>query len=736
MKVKLFLFILVPLLLYGGTNIDSLKMELNSGGNEDKYQILNEIYHYFYERDTDSSLFYAKEKFILAKNSLDSHRIGNSYLHLANTFSQINKNDLVLKNLNKAKAVFSASDDSLGIAYYYLLLSYFYYNLNKFDHSLKFANLAKAFYSNLNSSGGLGETYTLISAIELAMANISKSLENIYYSWYYLKEFRNKKYLVNIYLTLSDIYTELYNYEKAKYFILKAYRISNENRYLDYKARSTYRLGFIYFKLGEIDSAKIYLTHSLNYFEEFELKRSLLKVNTIYSILLIREGKIEEALDLLSSTLKGSQELDLPWLISESSQQLGELYLLKNDYPEALKHISRGLQLAKNMKAKDLVLNNYQSLSNYYEKTGDYQKALITHKKYADLRDSLFIKNQNDITDLQIDYFTKKIKEENELLQKDLSISQLEAEKQRLLTTTFLLGLLALLLVSFTVIYLYHRKKRNNLILQNRIEVALKAQREQQQIIVHQAGLNSLGEFSAGIAHQLSQPLQNIILSIQQIEMNLKENNRQGLAVDQDFKEIYEDMHRVQHTIDHIRLFSSRQQEEYLELFSVNESLNNACRMVRKQYDKLNINLKFDLSPELPELSGNPFKLEQVVLNLLSNAKDALEHRQIKSQNGYEKKIMLRTYYSKNQVVLEINDNGSGIPLEVQSKIFFPFFTTKKLGEGQGLGLSIANNIVKEFGGYIEVESDLDRGTEVKVCLPVNGRTSRKLAETDTIKNY
>ena len=201
-----------------------------------------------------------------------------------------------------------------------------------------------------------------------------------------------------------------------------------------------------------------------------------------------------------------------------------------------------------------------------------------------------------------------------------------------------------------------------------------------------------------------------------------------GGSGNQNFKEIYEDMLRIQRTIDHIRLFSSRQQEDYSELFSVNESLNNAFRLVRRQYDKLNITIDLDLSSELPDLSGNPFKLEQVVLNLLSNAKDAVEDRQNRVQNGYVKKIKIRTYAFKNQIILEICDNGSGIPLEAQSKIFFPFFTTKKLGEGQGLGLSIANNIINDFGGYIEVFSELERGTEVKVFLPINSKTSPKLA--------
>jgi signal transduction histidine kinase len=719
MKVKIILSIFVPLLLYGGENIDSLRIELKNLDNEDKYQTLYEMYDYFYDRNSDSSLYYANEKLLLAKNSLDSSRIGTSHLHITSVYLQLNDIDLVKENLNKAKDIFSLSSDSSSIAYYYLFLSYYYINTNRFDQSLKFANLAKTFYSNLNNSVGLGETYTVISAIELALANFSKSLASIFNSMFYTNEF-SKKNFVNVYLTLSDIYTELYNYEKAKYYTLEAYKISESDRHMANLARSSIRWGYIYFKLGVFDSAEVYFTKSLNYFKEKELKKSTLRVNAMISELLMSEGKFEESLKLLKNTLKGSEELDLPWLISETSHQLGELYLLQKKYPEALRHILRGLQLAKNIKAKDLELNNYQSLSKYYEETGDYRQAFLTHKMYADLRDSLFIKNQNDITDLQIDYFTKRVKEENELLQKDLSISQLEAEKQRILTTIFILGLSAVLILSFTVIYLYHHKKRNNLILQQKIAAALKAQREQQQIIVHQASLNSLGEYSAGIAHQLNQPLQNIILSIQQIEVNLKESKVQNQVDDQDFKEIYEDMDRVQHTIDHIRLFSSKQQEQYLELFSINESVNNAYRLVRKQYDKLSICLQLNLSPELPELCGNPFKLEQVALNLLANAKDAVEDRQKKSQNGYSKKIKLRTYYFKNQVVLEINDNGSGIPPEFQSKIFLPFYTTKKLGKGQGLGLSIANNIVREFGGYIEVDSNAEWGTDVKVCLPVS----------------
>jgi C4-dicarboxylate-specific signal transduction histidine kinase len=405
------------------------------------------------------------------------------------------------------------------------------------------------------------------------------------------------------------------------------------------------------------------------------------------------------------------------------------------DYPQARKHLSQGLRIAKKIKAKDLVLNNYQSLAKYYEKTGNYEKAFKTHKKYADLKDSLFIKNQSDITDLQIDYFTKKIKEENELLQKDLAISQLEAEKQKLLTTTFLLGLLIVLVATIAVFYLYRRKKNMNQILQKKIDAALRAQREQQQIIVHQAGLNSLGELSAGMAHQMSQPLQNIILSIQQLELNLQENSSPDQDNAQIFTEIYEDMRRLQYTIDHIRLFSSRQQEEYTELFSIDESINNAYRMVKKQYHKLNITMELELAPELPELTGNPFKLEQVMLNLLSNAKDAVVYRQNKSENGYVKKIKLKTYAINNQVVLEIRDNGSGIQIADQPKIFFPFFTTKKLGEGQGLGLSIANSIVKSFGGYIEVHSAVDYGTTVKVCLPVNGKLPEKRVHEKNIKN-
>ena len=145
------------------------------------------------------------------------------------------------------------------------------------------------------------------------------------------------------------------------------------------------------------------------------------------------------------------------------------------------------------------------------------------------------------------------------------------------------------------------------------------------------------------------------------------------------------------------------------------------CIRDRKHlYEKNDIKIDFDLSEDINSVLGNPFKYEQVVLNLLTNAKDAIEE---KSQNkdinlNFEKKIQLRSYNKNENVIFEIEDNGVGIEEEVLDKIFQPFYTSKEIGRGTGLGLSISYGIIKEMKGTISVTSKKGVGTKFAISIP------------------
>jgi C4-dicarboxylate-specific signal transduction histidine kinase len=229
-----------------------------------------------------------------------------------------------------------------------------------------------------------------------------------------------------------------------------------------------------------------------------------------------------------------------------------------------------------------------------------------------------------------------------------------------------------------------------------------------------------LGELAAGIAHEINQPMQNISLSAESIRIELSEQKPDHAFIKQSVEEIFEDILRVREIVDHIRVFSSGQKEQVFESFDVSECVRSAVSMVGRQLANHRIELRLELSPSLPHVLGNPHKLEQVVHNLLSNARDAVEEQKQK-MSWLDMQIGVSTRVNQNkEVILEVTDNGCGIPLNKQTDIFLPFFTTKKLGQGTGLGLSISHSLVKEMGGRIELESRIGKGTMMRVILPAH----------------
>jgi signal transduction histidine kinase len=129
--------------------------------------------------------------------------------------------------------------------------------------------------------------------------------------------------------------------------------------------------------------------------------------------------------------------------------------------------------------------------------------------------------------------------------------------------------------------------------------------------------------------------------------------------------------------------------------------------------------LNFVPGDNIPSLAGNAYRFEQVMVNMLINAKDAIEDKKKKSCTKFQKKIDIQTLLSDNHVIVEIKDNGIGIKPEDIDKVLLPFFTTKAPGQGTGLGLSISYGIIKELGGEIDIQSKEQIGTTIQIKIPV-----------------
>jgi len=248
--------------------------------------------------------------------------------------------------------------------------------------------------------------------------------------------------------------------------------------------------------------------------------------------------------------------------------------------------------------------------------------------------------------------------------------------------------------------------------------------RELEMELLQSSRLVSLGEMAAGVAHELNQPLGAISTTAGDIYMRLVE----GITFSEDdLKIMMQDVvglvERMGETVEHLRVFSRDTSEEEGAQFSVNEAVRSSLGLIETQLENHGIALSRNLVAGMPEVWGRQHQLEQVVLNLLSNARDAVDEKaEVGGMDaGWRKRIVVQTCLEEDgqpQVVLRVEDNGVGMDEASARRAFEPFYTTKGAEQGTGLGLSISYAIVKKHGGEIHCESRMGEGTTFRVVLP------------------
>jgi len=240
---------------------------------------------------------------------------------------------------------------------------------------------------------------------------------------------------------------------------------------------------------------------------------------------------------------------------------------------------------------------------------------------------------------------------------------------------------------------------------------------EQRRIVDEQVSrlekFSTVDELSAGIAHEINNPLGIIAQEVEWIQQVFKGDALKDLADLDDCKdslrEIVRQIDRCKEIV-HKLLSLAREMEPVVQCVDVNNLIESMTNLVEREVQARNISLQRDLQPDLPAVYSDPPLLRQVVLNLLVNATHAIE------KDGL---ITISTRAKDNDVDIVVRDNGCGIPRENLQRIFTPFFTTKPQGKGSGLGLAICRGIIERLGGSISVNSDVGKSTAFTIHLPI-----------------
>jgi PAS domain S-box-containing protein len=234
----------------------------------------------------------------------------------------------------------------------------------------------------------------------------------------------------------------------------------------------------------------------------------------------------------------------------------------------------------------------------------------------------------------------------------------------------------------------------------------------------------SLGTTLAGVAHELNNPLAAIggFAQLMLRESTASEEDRSALQT------IHHESNRAAKIVRDLLTFARRQEGEQRDRVDLNDVIGYLMATQRYAMETRNIARDIRLAPSLPPVFAERTQIEQVVLNLLVNSRQALEAMIDAPANmgagpaARRPEIRIRTWTEGRRVMVEIADNGPGIPKDLQSRIWDPFFTTKPEGEGTGLGLAVVHGIVTSYDGTIEVESEPDAGTRFVVSLPADMR--------------
>ena len=485
----------------------------------------------------------------------------------------------------------------------------------------------------------------------------------------------------------------------------------------------------IYAKLlsGQLDSVKYLIDLASESAIKIDSKNFFAWILQAYAFYKIKEGDLDSAEILLNQCRKLVKESQIPpngqGGIVSPDYYAALIRIQQKKYTEAAELLKKDLIWMKNERLE--VLKDYKLLANVYDLAGNKDKAIASYQTYISLKDSL-LADQNK-------YRSATFEVEKIMNEKEDSINQLQnANKISSLYRNFSLGIAALLLIIAAGVYnRFRSKKKANVVLEKTL-ADLKSTQSQ---LIHSEKMASLGELTAGIAHEIQNPL-NFVNNFSEVsgelvnEMNdeiEKGNLEDSKGIARDLKQNLEKINHhgkragdiIKGMLQHSR--SSTGQKEPTDINALaDEYLRLAYHGLRAKEKSFNATIKTDYDKTIGNISIIPQDIGRVLLNIFNNAFYAVTEKKKQQPEDYEPTVSLSTKKIGDKVEIKINDNGKGISQKVLGKIFQPFFTTKPTGQGTGLGLSLSYDIIKAHSGEINVNTKEGEFTEFVIQVSIS----------------
>jgi two-component system, NtrC family, sensor kinase len=470
---------------------------------------------------------------------------------------------------------------------------------------------------------------------------------------------------------------------------------------------------------GNMDSALLYARIAVHYAKESGNIYSIGGVLSTLSEAFIAGKQYDSALIYARQSISHEFEDELMkiWVLNDLSQ----IFLETNQYDSAKYYARAAAGVAAAKGYKDQQQRAYEYLSRSFDKTNVPDSAFIYLRSAVAIKDSLY--NREKITQVQ-----SIMTREQDRLQ-EIESNKL-AWKNKIRIYGLVTGLVILGVIAFILLRNNRQKKKANEVLENTL-VKLRSTQTQ---LVQSEKMASLGELTAGIAHEIQNPL-NFVNNFSEVNTELIDemknelkagNVNDAISLADNVKQNNEKISHHGKRADSIvkgMLQHSRNSSGQKELTDINALADECMRLsyhgLRAKDKSFNAKTETDLDNSLPKINIAPQDIGRVVLNLFTNAFYSVMQKKKLLGDAFEPLVTVKTAKTEAGITISIRDNGNGVPQKVIDKIFQPFFTTKPVGEGTGLGLSMSYDIItKGHGGQLKVETKEGEFAQFTIILP------------------
>ncbi|HEX6893369.1 MAG TPA: ATP-binding protein [Chryseolinea sp.] len=534
---------------------------------------------------------------------------------------------------------------------------------------------------------------------------------------------------INLSTTVALAYLKQQDYKKVLEWSLKPLKSKNllvEITPLTHWAATTNTAeGML--KIGLVDSAYYYATQSLRVAQNRKLPKLFAAYSyaSIAGVLMERE-QFDSALYYFQHARRIAKDAGQVFTVHEFDRDLAKLFSRLEKRDSVLKYATLAYDQARKMRSPLVLMDASAMLADYYEPI-DKSKAIHYLRMSTMVKDSLTTNEKNNqVYQLEWEERRKAVELEKERVAHQSKIRQ-----------NMLLGsLTTVVLIAAVIFYNNKQKQKANKLLASQkadLESALINLKAAQSRLVQSEKMASLGELTAGIAHEIQNPL-NFVKNFSEVSNELidemvEEANKGNFD---DAKRIASDVKKNLEKVAHhgkradgivkSMLQHSQSGSGQRELTDINQLCDECLRLsyhgLRAKDKSFNAKFETSFDTTLEKINVVPQEIGRVVLNLVNNAFYAAIEKKKNNIAGFEPTVSITTKRQNDKIEISVKDNGPGIPRGIVDKIFQPFFTTKPTGQGTGLGLSLSYDIVKAHNGEINVLTEEDQGTTFIVLLP------------------